>query len=138
MPARDIYHNAVRNALVKDGWTITRDPFPLKWGQKDMYVDLGAERMLAAEKDEQKIAVEVKSFRSASEMRDLEQAMGQFVLYQIALRQQQPDYILHLAVPQEIVEEVFLEPLGQLLLEKSSVRVIGFDPEEERIISWTP
>ncbi len=26
MPARDIYHDTVRNALEKDGWTITHDP----------------------------------------------------------------------------------------------------------------
>ena len=124
--------------MIADGWTITHDSLPLKWGTKDLYVDLGAERMLAAEKGQQKIAVEIKSFRSASEMRDLEQAMGQFVLYQIALGQQQPDYVLHLAVPQEIVEEVFLDPLGLLLFEQASVRVIGFDPEKERITSWKP
>ena len=40
MPARDIYHDAVKNALVKEGWIITDDPLHLKWGQKDMYVDL--------------------------------------------------------------------------------------------------
>ena len=48
MPARDIYHDAVKNALLKDGWTITDDPLHLKWGQKDMYVDLGAQQLLAA------------------------------------------------------------------------------------------
>jgi hypothetical protein len=26
MPAKDTYHNAVENALIKDGWTITHDP----------------------------------------------------------------------------------------------------------------
>lgn len=42
MPAKDIYHDAVKNALIKEGWIITDDPLHLKWGQKDMYVDLGA------------------------------------------------------------------------------------------------
>ncbi len=50
MPARDIYHDAVKNALMKDGWTITDDPLHMKWGKKDMYVDLGAEQVMAAEK----------------------------------------------------------------------------------------
>ncbi len=54
MPVRDIYHDAVRRALIKDGWTITHDPLRLDWGGKDMYVDLGAERLLAAEKGEQR------------------------------------------------------------------------------------
>ncbi len=66
MPVRDIYHDAVRRALIKDGWTITHDPLRLDWGGTDMYVDLGAERLLAAEKGEQRIAIEIKSFIGAS------------------------------------------------------------------------
>ena len=62
MPAKDIYHETVKNALIKDGWTITHDPLVLRWGTTDVYVDLGAEQLLAAEKNEQKIAVEIKSF----------------------------------------------------------------------------
>jgi hypothetical protein len=81
MSARDRYHDQVKNALIKDGWTITDDPLHVKWGKKDMYVDLGAERLLAAEKGERKIAVEVKSFLGPSEMADLEQAVGQYTIY---------------------------------------------------------
>jgi hypothetical protein len=66
MPERDIFHDAVKNALVKEGWTITDDPLFLEFGGVDMYVDLGAEKLVAAEKDGQKIAVEIKSFVGAS------------------------------------------------------------------------
>ncbi len=52
----------VKKALIKDGWTITDDPLTLKFGNTELYVDLGAEKVLAAEKEGQKIAVEVKSF----------------------------------------------------------------------------
>lgn len=76
MTAKDIYHDTVRNALIKNGWQITHDPLVLKWGSKDLYVDLGAERLLAAEKSGQKIAVEVKSFVSPSEVDDLKNAVG--------------------------------------------------------------
>ncbi len=34
MPARDFYHDAVKNALTKDGWTITHDPLTLRWGER--------------------------------------------------------------------------------------------------------
>ena len=68
MPAKDKYRDAVRNALEKDGWTITDDPLHLVWGKKDMYVDLGAERVLAAENQGRRIAVEVKSFLGVSKM----------------------------------------------------------------------
>lgn len=50
MPARDIYHNSVRNALEKDNWQITKDPFIIQWGTRDLYIDLGAEKLIAAEK----------------------------------------------------------------------------------------
>jgi len=79
MPARDFYHNTVITALQKDGWTITHDPYRLKLARgKNLFVDLGAERLIAAEKDLEKIAIEIKSFRSPSEMKALEEAIGQF------------------------------------------------------------
>lgn len=76
MPAKDIYHDVVKQALIKDGWTITDDPLRLRWTKRNIYIDLGAERIIGAERSEHRIAVEVKSFTSASEVADLEQALG--------------------------------------------------------------
>jgi hypothetical protein len=50
MPARDSYHDAGKNTLVKDGWTITHDPYRMTVGQRTVYVDLGADNILAAER----------------------------------------------------------------------------------------
>jgi hypothetical protein len=138
MPARDLYHNTVKQALVKDGWTITHDPLRLTWGNKDLYVDLGAERLLAAEKAGQRIAVEIKSFVSDSEVDDLEKAIGQYVLYRAILAEREPDRVLYLAVPQRVLLSVFEEPLGKLLLKNDLARVIGFDPQAEAIVQWIP
>jgi len=79
MPAKDIYHDTVRNALLKDGWTITDDPLRLVYGRQDVFVDLGAEKLIAAEKGSRKIAVEIKSFSGRSEVADLEKALGQYI-----------------------------------------------------------
>lgn len=76
MPARDIYHDIVKAALIADGWTITDDPYLLEVGEKNLYIDLGAEHLIAADKQGQRIAVEVKSFLGPSEVRDLEVAPG--------------------------------------------------------------
>ncbi len=76
MPAKDVYHDNFKRALVKAGWTITHDPYTITFGARDVFVDLGAERVLAAEKDNEKIAVKIKSFRSASDIYDLETAVG--------------------------------------------------------------
>ena len=138
MPARDKYHSQVRNALIKDEWTITHDPLRLTWGAKDMYVDLGAERLIAAEKGTQKIAVEIKTFTSLSEMEDLEKAVGQYVVYHDVMSKVEPERELYLAVSETVFVSLFEEPIGRLLLDNHRVRLIVFDPQREVIRQWTP
>lgn len=138
MPARDIYHDAVKQALIKDGWIITDDPLHLKWGRKDLYVDLGASQLLAAQKEELKIAVEVKTFNGRSELDDLEKALGQYILYFDVLAELQPQRSLYLALPIWAYDSLFEEPLGQLLLKNNRLRLIVFDPTQELINQWLP
>ena len=137
MPAKDLYHDVVKRCLVKDGWTITHDPLVLKWGAKDLYVDLGAERLLAAERGGERIAIEVKSFLGPSDVDDLEKALGQFILYHDLLAERDPARILFLAVSNEVWRNVFEEPIGELLLARKRLRVLVFDPREEEIVKWT-
>ncbi|MBI3652649.1 MAG: XisH family protein [Acidobacteria bacterium] len=136
MPARDLYHQSLKQALIKDGWVITHDPLRLQWGVKDMYVDLGAERIVTAERAGVKIAVEIKSFVSASELRDIENAVGQYFVYLAVLNRTEPDRRLYLAVHKEVYFDVFEEPLGQLLREDYQVPIIVFDVEAEEIVKW--
>jgi hypothetical protein len=86
MPAKDIYHDTVKNALIKDEWIITDDPLKLTIGSRSLYIDLGAEKLIGAQKGAQKIAVEIKSFISPSPVKDLENALGQYILYQNLLQ----------------------------------------------------
>jgi hypothetical protein len=137
MPAKDTYHDAVHSALVKDGWTITDEPFRLVWGERDFFVDIGAERVVAAEKAGKRIAVEVKSFLGASPMRDLELAFGQFVIYRCILEEQQLDRELFLAIP-EGPAEILDEPIGQLLIAKQLIQAVIFDHQKEEILRWIP
>jgi XisH protein len=136
MSARDIYHEHVRDALDKDGWRITRDPLHLQWGAKDMYVDLAAEELVAAEKQGRKIAVEIKSFIGASELEDLKNAIGQFVIYRNVLARIEPERELYLAVRQATYEELFTEPIGTLLMENEGIRLLIFDPQQRRVVQW--
>lgn len=91
MPARDTHHNAVKNALIKDGWVITDDPLTLDWGHRNLFVDLAAERLVSAEKAGRKIAVEIKSFSGASEVHDLQNAIGQYQLYRSIMARTHPE-----------------------------------------------
>ena len=97
MPRRDIIHQAVKNALVKDGWTITDDPYLLEYGEEVLFVDLAAERLLAAERGSERIAVEVKSFVGRSPLNDLQGALGQYALYLSVLEIIDPQRKLYLA-----------------------------------------
>lgn len=138
MSAKDIYHDTVKCALQKDGWTITHDPFPLQIGKKRLSVDLGAERLISAEKGIQKIVVEVKSFVGCSDVKDLEQALGQYVLYQQVLKEMNIERILYLAVSQVVFNSVFTIELGQILLKNKIIKLIIFDDERKVITQWIP
>ena len=80
---------------MSDGWTITHDPLRLRWGKKDVYVDLGAERFVGAQKGEIRIAVEIKSFAGPSPIDALEKALGQFTLHHDLLAELEPDRALY-------------------------------------------
>jgi len=137
MPAKDIYHDSVRQALVKDGWTITHDPFTILWDERRMFADLGAERLLAAERSNRRIAVEIKSFLGKSPLDDLEKALGQFILYRTILEKTDPEREMFLAIPYDVAV-VFVESLGRLLVESNLIRVFSFDPVQEVIVQWIP
>jgi hypothetical protein len=79
MSARDLFHDIVKNALQKDGWTITHDPYPLPTGSFDLAIDLGAEKVIAAYRGEQRIAIEIKSFLGPSKISQFYGALGQFM-----------------------------------------------------------
>ena len=136
MPARDLSHDSVRRALERDGWTITADPLVITIGLRSVFVDLGAEKLIAAERDAEKIAVEIKSFLSPSPIRDLENAWGQFFLYSRVLQQQEPDRVLYLAVNETVYQSIFAEEAGQLLLKEPGFHLVVFNLKTEEIVRW--
>ncbi len=136
--AKDIIHQQVKNALIKDGWTITHDPFPLKIGQKTLSADLGAERLISAEKGTRQIVVEIKSFVGHSNVKDLEQAIGQYVIYRQILDELERNRLLYLAITEETFNLVFKIELGELLLRNNLLRLIVFDKQQEVITQWIP
>lgn len=136
MPARDLYHDAVKSALAKDGWKITHDPYPLKLGRSDLFVDLGAEKILAAEKSGKKIAVEIKSFLGRSVITDTENALGQYLIYEKLLSRTEVDRTLFMAIDRETLVETLTDELESLLTNDFHVRLLIFDSDTEEIIRW--
>ncbi|MEN8218365.1 MAG: XisH family protein [Pseudomonadota bacterium] len=136
MPAKDIYHDTVKNALIKEGWTITNDPFFIRFGGFDLYIDLGAIQMIAAQKEEQKIAIEIKSFVSGPFISEFHTAVGQVLNYRSALKRIAPEYILYLAVPMDIYQSYFTRPLIQAVIEDYQIKFLVYDVEKKENVKW--
>jgi len=136
MPAKDIFHDTVKNALVKDGWVITADPLFIQLEEFDIYIDLGAEKIIAAEKNEQKIAVEIKSFTKPSLLYEFHLALGQFIDYREILTEVESEYTLFLAVPQPVYETFFKRRLIQSIRKNYQLKLITYDIDKEEIVKW--
>jgi hypothetical protein len=136
MSRRDDFHFPVRRALEKEGWTITHDPLPLTFEDMDLQADFGAERTFAAEKDGQKVAVEVKDFDSASATNELQKVIGQLRLYQWALDEAESDRELFLAISQAVYDKHFQRPSFRKAMQRSGVNLLVFDEIEEVIMQW--
>lgn len=136
MPRLDIIHDAVKNALAKDGWTITDDPYIIRYRRTTLYADLGAERPIAAERDGQKLVVEVKSFVGASKIQDLKEALGQYDIYRYLLEETAPDRKLYIAVSKIAHKSFFTQDVIQLILHKHQLPLIVVDTELEEITQW--
>ncbi|MBW4566296.1 MAG: XisH family protein [Mojavia pulchra JT2-VF2] len=137
MSARDLFHKAVKNALQKENWIVTDDPLEIEFEEVTLKIDLGAERLIAAEKEGEKIAVEIKSFASNSAVSDFHTALGQFLNYQIALEENEPERRLYLAIPVDAHETFFQTRLAQIAVRRHQLKLIIYDPIMEVIVGWT-
>lgn len=137
MPAKNADHDIVREALVADGWTITHDPLRIQFVGRGVYIDLGAERnALTAEKDGRRIAVEIQSFAGLSDVRNLQEAAGQYGMYRAVLRRVDPDRALYMAVERIVYDGILSEPLGQVTLTDLEIKLVVYDPDTRRVLRW--
>lgn len=136
MPQRDVFHRTVRAALERDGWSVTHDPLLLSFGTRRLFVDLGAEAPIAAEKGLRKIALEVKSFLGESEMTELERALGQYALYRFVLNRDEPDRVLYLAVTAEVYWKLFTDADARDLTAAQQIKLLVFDIEKGALLRW--
>ncbi|MCI0697010.1 XisH family protein [candidate division KSB1 bacterium] len=137
MAAADLIHDAVKNALIKDGWTITHDPYVIKYEEVTLHADLGAERAIAAELAGTKIVVEIKSFVSHSFIQDIKTALGQYNLYLGFLEVLEPDRKLYLAISQKIYDRFFTQKAIQFIVQRYQLPLIIVNVEKEEIVKWT-
>jgi len=136
MPQYDLYHNQVKHALIKEGWEITHDPFTIEFGDVRLFADLGAERVIAAAKQEQKIVVEIKVFGGLSLITELEKTIGQYNIYRLFLKETDPKRVLFLAIAQDVYQDFFQRMAIKKIISDQQIKLLIFDPEIEEIIQW--
>jgi hypothetical protein len=135
--AKDIFHDTVKKALEKDGWIVTHDPYRLRYGIVDIYIDLAAEEAIAAEKEGLKIAVEIKSFASGSNISEFHTALGQFLNYRIALESSdEPERVLYLAVPKDVYQTFLRFEPAKTVINRYNILLIIYNPDREVIEQW--
>lgn len=134
--AKDLFHHIVKEALIKEGWNITHDPFPVAMGDVQMQIDLGAELLLGAEKENMKIAVEVKSFTNPSLISEFHTALGQYLNYPRALRSQEAERVLYLAVPSQIYYDFFHLRFIEEGVKEYQIFFVIYDIEKKSILQW--
>ena len=134
--AKDIIHNAVKNALIKDGWMITADPFRLKYEEFELLVDLSAERTIVAIKENLQILVEIKSFAGRSFVRELQQALGQYEIYLDIIELTGLDYELYLAISHLTYKNFFTQKATQMVMQRHNLNLLIINIEEEEIVQW--
>jgi XisH protein len=137
--ARDYFHPLVKAALIREGWQITHDPYELKVGGVDMEVDLGAEQIIAAERQDRKVAIEIKSFLvGGSAITEFHRALGQFINYRMALRTEDPDRLLYLAIPVLAFSTFFQLDFSKAAVAESQIKLLIYDPNSEADLVWIP
>jgi hypothetical protein len=136
MPAKDIYHDWVKESLIQAGWVISHDPLSFRVGKIGIHVDLGLENLIGAEKGQQKIAVEIKGFINASKITDFYAAFGQYICYKVALAREDPDRTLYLAIPAPIYNTFFKEVLIQDVLKEYPTKLLVYNLSNQEIQSW--
>jgi XisH protein len=134
--AKDTDHRIVRDILINEGWDITHDPYILENFNPDWEIDLGAEKMIAAERNTEKIAVEVKGFREASFAYEFHGVVGQYIHYRIGLEFVEPDRRLILAVPVDVFETHFLRPGIRISVERNEINLMIYNPLNKKLERW--
>ena len=136
MSRRDDLHLSLRHTLEKEGWKITDDPLILTLEKTLLKADLGAEKFFAAEKEDRKIALEIKDFDTPSVISELEKTRGQLQLYKWALDSQEPERKLFLGISQAVYLKHFKKAIFQLVIKRNKINLIIYNPQKEIIVEW--
>jgi hypothetical protein len=76
------------------------------------------------------------AFVGKSNLSELEKAVGQFVIYRFAMRKEDPDRELFLAVGEKIYNKFFVNADVIELIETENLKIMVFNEANEVIVRW--
>jgi hypothetical protein len=133
LPAKDSYHDTVKHALLKDGWTIDAEQVTFILANRQCIIDIQASKSAQGEI----VLVEVKGFER-SPVEQLAIAICKLQIYRFVLSELGQDIPLWLAVPLLAYHGILTEQMGLAMREQSDIDLLVFSPEREEIIQWIP
>ena len=110
----------------------------MTWSGANIQIDLGAEQLIGAQRQREKIAVEVKSFIGGSNLSEFHMALGQYLNYLSVLEETEPERELFLAVTDDVYASFFSQPLGQKQIARFALKLLIYDSEKEEVVQWQP
>lgn len=135
MPTRDLVHRAFLAALHRAGWRIVREDYVIRIGNKRLWIDVFA----VEETTGRQRLIEIKTFDNPVAIDSLRDAIGQYILYQVAIRYNKvEDTELYLAIPLKAYDELFNTLIGQVVIAEVQLNLVVFDPTEAQILQWLP
>ena len=133
MPAKDYYHDTVKRALVKDGWIITREQVLFIIADRHVWIDIEASKP----SKNQRILIEVKGFDGPSQVDELMDAVGKYVVYRAIINESGGSEIpLYLTITERAYERILSERIGVIARQQAQIKLLIFDPSSEEIKTW--
>jgi len=136
MPAKDLYHDAVKSALMKAGWVIVADPYRIQDKDFDWYTQQTDIRPIAAAREGRKIVVAMQRFVGRSLMIDFHHAVGQHAVYRSLMQARSSEYQLYMAIDDIIYENLFKREGIAFLTRMSQIHLLVVDIEGQEIVEW--
>ena len=122
--------------MLKQVGQLLPTPLTYKVGNVQVQIDLGAERLIAAEKGAEKIAIEIKTFGNASFITALYEAVGKYIVYRNVLSFLEEDRMLYLAIPENIYNRYFSEKVIQKTMKESQFKLVIYNQTLQNITQW--
>ena len=134
--ARDKIHYAVKRALEKDGWTITADPFYMRYRGLRVDIDLEASKFIELEQADRRILVEIKTFTRTSLPHDFYNAHGKYDFYKFVTEQKNMEQDVFLALSTVTYSRFAVQPAFLEYLDVRKIKVIVIDLNTETVKQW--